>query len=202
MDIALYVRSAKTYITKSTNKKNKVKLAKLDKQRYEKNKAAHKTSSRDYYLRHHEEIKSKVRVYALNNNEKVRHAKRIRDRYRRKTDPTYKLRHNISYAVWRSLTNNSTSKADKSWENLFGYTKEELMKHLETQFIDNMHWNNYGRGGWVVDHIKPVCSFKITSVHCPEFKECWALDNLRPLWENENIKKAAQDKKLSVRNRK
>lgn len=57
-----------------------------------------------------------------------------------------------------------------------------------------MNWGNYGK--WHIDHIKPICSFKINSYEDQAFKECWALQNLRPLWALDNLKKSAEDKKL------
>jgi endogenous inhibitor of DNA gyrase (YacG/DUF329 family) len=74
-----------------------------------------------------------------------------------------------------------------SWINLVGYTKFDLMKHLEKQFTKGMNWNNYGK--WHIDHIKPVTAFKFSSYHDKEFKECWSLNNLQPLWASDNIRK-------------
>ena len=51
-----------------------------------------------------------------------------------------------------------------------------------------MSWNNYGK--WHVDHIIPISSFKFESIHDVEFKKCWSLDNLQPLWGSENIIKS------------
>ena len=63
------------------------------------------------------------------------------------------------------------------------------MAHLEKQFKEGMTWNNYGYYGWHIDHIRPVSSFNFNSYDDPEFKECWALSNLQPLWGKENISK-------------
>lgn len=68
-----------------------------------------------------------------------------------------------------------------------GYTREQLMAHLERQFISGMSWANYGQ--WHVDHILPLSSFSFTSTECDDFKQAWALTNLRPLWALDNIKK-------------
>jgi hypothetical protein len=43
---------------------------------------------------------------------------------------------------------------------------------------------------WHIDHIIPKSAFAYESPDDPEFKACWTLTNLRPLW-----KKANQDKK-------
>jgi len=76
-----------------------------------------------------------------------------------------------------------------SWPDLVGYTTDELKLHLEKQFHKRMTWSNYGKYGWHIDHIVPVSHFKFSSVEDPDFKACWALSNLRPLWSRENYKK-------------
>ena len=50
-----------------------------------------------------------------------------------------------------------------------------------------MTWGNYGK--WHVDHIIPQAFFKYTSTDDVEFKYCWSLNNLQPLWAKDNIKK-------------
>ncbi len=77
-----------------------------------------------------------------------------------------------------------------SWESVIGYTLDDLIKHLESQFEDGMSWDNYGK--WHIDHIKPVSSFNIESIEDEELKECWSLQNLQPLWARENFKKGAK----------
>ena len=78
----------------------------------------------------------------------------------------------------------------------------DLKQHLEKQFVDGMIWDNYGRGGWVVDHIRPICSFSYSTAEDLQFKECWALENLRLIPAAENLKKSHEDIKLSVRKKK
>jgi hypothetical protein len=50
-----------------------------------------------------------------------------------------------------------------------------------------MTWENYGK--WHIDHKRPIASFNFTSYEDPEFKECWALNNLQPMWAKENMSK-------------
>jgi len=70
-----------------------------------------------------------------------------------------------------------------------GYTRRELMRHLERQFSRGMTWDNYaGRRAfksqdvWVVDHIVPKSLFDEDSV-----SSAYALTNLRPLWIKQNM---------------
>lgn len=73
-----------------------------------------------------------------------------------------------------------------------GYTIADLIKHLERQFVDGMSWDNYGRNGWVIDHITPVSSFDLEDGS--QFRACWGLGNLRPIWHTDNCSK--KDKRL------
>lgn len=51
-----------------------------------------------------------------------------------------------------------------------------------------MSWENYGK--WHVDHIQPITSFKFEDTNDDDFKKCWCLNNLQPLWGYDNISKS------------
>lgn len=104
---------------------------------------------------------------------------------RRYENPSSKLRTLISNAVYVSLKGITKSRPTFT---LLGYTRAQLMSHLQRQFIRGMSWKNYG--DWHVDHIIPMAAFKIVSCECPEFKAAWALANLRPLWAEDNLAKS------------
>jgi len=73
------------------------------------------------------------------------------------------------------------------WEKLVGYTLDNLIQHLESQFKEGMTWDNQGK--WHIDHIRPIFSFDFDSYKDKEFRQCWALDNLQPLWAKDNLRK-------------
>lgn len=81
------------------------------------------------------------------------------------------------------------NKAGRGWESLVGYTRADMVTHLEKQFSGGMSWENYG--AWEIDHIRPRASFKFTTAEDREFKACWALSNLQPLWMVENRRKSS-----------
>jgi len=83
------------------------------------------------------------------------------------------------------------AKAGRHWESLVGYTVEDLKAHLESQFVKGMSWSNYG-SSWHIDHIRPIADFCFTSTEDPDFRICWSLWNLRPLWAKKNISKGAK----------
>lgn len=86
------------------------------------------------------------------------------------------------------------SKSGRRTFELLGYTVGELRDHLEKQFIDGMSWENYGRGGWHIDHRLPLAMFDCATPDSPDFKIAWALTNLQPLWEGQNFSK--RDKRI------
>ena len=103
------------------------------------------------------------------------------------TDPCYKLRNLTSCMVRSAL------KEGKGGESILPYVDwdsyEELKEHIESQFEDWMTWDNHGE--WHIDHIKPqsVLLEGVETMDDPKFRECWALENLRPLEARENISK-------------
>ncbi len=114
--------------------------------------------------------------------------KRKRNEYRQKHSKniSYIINNRIRTKIYRTLLD---KKAGRHWEDLVGYTASDLIKHLESLFKPNMTWKNYGK--WHIDHIIPISSFNITSAECEDFKKCWTLENLRPLWAKINIRKGS-----------
>ena len=125
------------------------------------------------------------REYAKNNTnykEWTREYKR-----KRRQLPDHRITNNVSRAIRTSL---NQSKNGRRWETLVGYNLSQLKEHLEKQFTEGMTWNNYGE--WHIDHIRPICSFSITSNDCEDFKQCWSLSNLQPLWAIDNQSKSGK----------
>ena len=105
---------------------------------------------------------------------------------RRNKDPNYKLRTNVSRAIRGMLAGKQKSGSCLSY---LPYSFQQLREHLESQFDDQMSWENYG-SYWDVDHIYPHSLLPYDSMEHPNFAKCWALENLQPLEKIENIKKS------------
>jgi len=143
----------------------------------------------DNQKRHYNKVKN-TKKYIENRRVKQRKEsyKKWRSEYRkykRETDHRFKIDANISSRISTSLKG---SKNGIGWEKLVGYTKDDLIKHLEKQFDKNMSWDNYG-SYWHVDHNIPLSWFRYNSSKDKSFKVCWGLTNLQPLTATENIKK-------------
>lgn len=120
------------------------------------------------------EVKERYRAY---------HRARARLRYRQ--IPAVKMRACVTSHVRRALKGQMGARSGRTMESLLGYSPEMLVAHLEALFEPWMSWENYG--AWEVDHRRPVSSFNLPA----EVRECWALDNLRPLGRRENRQKGA-----------
>lgn len=105
---------------------------------------------------------------------------------RRKSDAAFRLTQNMK----RMLRDNLLSKNGARAERILGYSMNDLRRHLERQFLAGMSWDNYGKGGWHIDHITPISSFREAHLTgTTDFHACWSLTNLRPLWEKDNLAK-------------
>lgn len=141
----------------------------------------------NWYKQNLEHRKEYLKEYREKNKEKIRETKRNYERTRKSNDPIYKLINNFRTAIYQVLKENNVQKNGHYFE-ILKYKPDELISHLEKQFIDGMNWENYGQ--WHVDHIRPISSFKITEIGDDEFMKCWSLENLQPLWGIDNIKKS------------
>jgi hypothetical protein len=135
---------------------------------------------------------SETRMNKYYSNEEYRRylKEKSLERYHKiiKFDGKARINMSISNGIWYALRD---KKAGRHWEELVGYTLEELTNHLESKFKPGMTFDNYGK--WHIDHIKPKSSFNYKSYEDDEFKECWALENLQPLWAEENIRKSNKE---------
>ena len=150
------------------------------KERLKKNHKNWSEKNRDHLNEYHKEWREK-------NIDKHRENKRNYEKNRKDSDPLYKLVANFRTAIWTVLKESNVEK-NKSYFDILGYTPEELINHLEKQFKDDMTWDNYGI--WHVDHKLPITSFDIQEMGDEEFMKCWCLDNLQPMWGEENIRKS------------
>lgn len=106
---------------------------------------------------------------------------------RRQVDHCFRLRMNLRHRVWTAL--NGVSKSASTAE-LVGCTMDELRQHIEVQFAEGMTWENHGRDGWHIDHIRPCASFDLTDPE--QQRQCFHYSNLQPLWAADNIRKGAR----------
>ena len=176
----------------------------------------HKEYYRKYYQEHKEKMKINRNLWYKNNLEKVKnynkkyreehkehfknYMKKYRKEYRknnfkkirdyqykwecnkRKSDLKYNLDKRMSALIRTSLKGNKKS---RSWELLVGYTINELKNHLEKTLPKGYKWEECH-----IDHKIPISAFNYTESEHPDFKKCWALNNLQLLPIKENLIKS------------
>jgi hypothetical protein len=98
--------------------------------------------------------------------------------------PQGRLNMRMRVAIGKALKG---AKLNRKWSALVGYDAAALKKHIEGAFLPGMGWDNYGQ--WHIDHIIPKSKFNYSGAEDPDFKRCWALSNLQPLWAADNLRK-------------
>ena len=123
------------------------------------------------------------------NPERIKKCRREWRKHKHETDPNWKLTQNM-----RSGMNNALAGRSKSAPTMkiIGCTAEALFKHL-LSCASREPWmtrENYGKGGWDVDHIIAIQKW---DYGCPlQFALCWDKSNLQPMEHIANIKKGAR----------
>ena len=107
---------------------------------------------------------------------------RKNSRKKRMLDPINRIIHNMRKRISKALKTRSDSTVD-----LIGCSSNQLRKHIQSQFIGCMTWDNYGKA-WHIDHIVPASYFD--SSQRQERLRCNHFSNLRPLWAKTNIKRS------------
>jgi len=101
-----------------------------------------------------------------------------------------KLKKLISSSMYKSLKRN---KNNYSWEKIVGYTLDDLKKHLEENFEENMNWDNYGKY-WVVEKIIPISFYSNN-----EIDKCFSLRNIKPEIKEKVLRKKIYDIRKEIK---
>jgi hypothetical protein len=101
---------------------------------------------------------------------------------RLKTDPLFKLTHNLRNLIRNSIKNQGYKKTTKT-AAILGCDYEFFHLYMELQFKPGMSWENHGE--WHIDHKKPISWAKTKE----EVIKLNHYTNLQPLWAVENIQK-------------
>jgi hypothetical protein len=157
-----------------------------------------KSRKHDYYKKNKNHILAKTKKWSIVNPNKIKTIKQKYKQTHKKETNAYeksKRNHDLLYKLKSNLRNrinyackHLNTKKNKHTVELIGCSIQELKYHLEKQFSKDMSWNNYGKGGWDIDHIIPLASAKTKE---EIFKLCH-YTNLQPLWHLDNLRKGAK----------
>lgn len=150
----------------------------------EKNEAKLAEYQADYYKDNKDRRKQQSKERKFKNKESDRLWYKNYKRKKYKTDINYRLR-----SLLRSRLSNLLKGEFKTGSAVsdLGCSIEELKKYLESKFKPGMTWDNWGRDGWHIDHIKPLVAFDLSVKE--EFLRAFHFSNLQPLWAKDNLSK-------------
>lgn len=189
---------AKKY-TSDPNIKNKIKIYQKDYKSKPKIKKIISEKGKEYRSR--PEVKERIKIcrknqiitpkskenkklYYQNNKEKIQLKNKENHKKRLKNDPSYKLLCSIRHRIKETIKRGYKSASSK---HLLGCAVEKARNHIESQFKEGMTWENHGKFGWHIDHIKPCASFDLTDPE--QQRQCFHYTNLQPLWWRDNLSK-------------
>ncbi|SOB60630.1 putative prophage protein [Pseudodesulfovibrio profundus] len=150
--------------------KNKERAREIDRKSYQKRREVRKAKNREYNRTHREERREYQRNY-----------------YHQVLRP--KVSYNVSKRIaagMRFSLKDGVANGGAHWEDLVGYNYSQLERRLKKTMPKSYSWDDFLSGDLHIDHIRPIASFNITSADCFDFKQCWALDNLRLLPASQN----------------
>lgn len=139
----------------------------------EQRKAAQELRSKRWYAKNKEQVKKQAKQWKADNPEKVRESE---SRWRKKT--TSKSITFMRDSLRRVLKVEKNGRTEK----LLGYTRHDLIEHIERQFVKGMCWGNHGE--WHIDHIESISVLLESGIEDPAIINC--LTNLKPIWAKEN----------------
>jgi len=137
---------------------------------------------KDYYAANREKRQTYYAEYRQKNLDKITALRRERMK-----DPIQRLRLNL-----RNRLNAAVKNKQKSGSAVrdLGCTVEEFVKYIECKFQNGMTWENWGRKGWHLDHIKPISYFDLTDRQ--QFLEACHYTNIQPMWYKDNLSKGSK----------
>jgi hypothetical protein len=147
---------------------------------YEKNKPSILARRKELYHQKHKQYKAQYyqeNKDAINDVSRIRHAQLYVNSIEFRNITLFRRRINAALQGTKS----------KFIHNLTGLPLHTFKYYLESHFEPGMSWDN--RKEWHIDHIVPVSSFDITQL--ADIKKCYHYTNLRPMWANDNLHKAA-----------
>lgn len=112
--------------------------------------------------------------------EQRRANKRAYLKNRLETDMNFRITYRLRKRIWKAFSRKNIDIPLK----YLGCTARELRTHLESKFKPGMTWDNYGRKGWVIDHIIPLSWFDLRDWRSAAIALNYT--NLQPLWYAEN----------------
>lgn len=174
---------------KKYREKNKDKVKEIKRKYREKNLEKNRAYQREWarknrhkYPVNKEKNRARQQRYRERNKEKIRKRSLAYNKKKIETDVQARLKWLFRGRITSGIRLNLGNQAYRTME-LLGCTIEIAKKHLESQFKDDMSWENHGKL-WEIDHIIPISHFDLTDIE--QAKRAFNYKNTQPLYWKEN----------------
>lgn len=176
---------------KKYRQQNQQKIKYFSKNYYQKNKQLCKQKTKRYNQQNPQKVKQSSKKSKKKHLQKNREKVTLRLRKKRQTDPIFKFKNCIRCNLKDSFRNGGYKKSYKS-QKLLGCTLLQFKKFIQNKFKVWMTWQNYGKSGWVFDHIVPLAICSVLETDQQQI-ECIRIlchySNYQPLGHIENSSK-------------
>jgi len=147
-----------------------------------------KQYNKQYYKNNPEKFKEHNKQYYKANKEKY-NENAMKVYHKKKLTAKGQLEYLMATLVSRLLK--GTIKSSPTLEETMDCTSQQILDHFQSLFLPGMTWANYGTK-WETDHIIAKVHFHYSDITDPQFKKCWSLKNLQPLWKADNQRKGVK----------
>lgn len=141
-----------------------------------------KEYKKSWYLQNKEKVLIKSKEYYEQNKEKIKERNKLYLVEKNNSDMNYKIKFNVLSSITDGLRSGCF---EPRLEKMLGYTAQDLIKHLETNFDEDMTWDNFGSRfintrNWQIHHFIPMKIYNFYNE--TDIRKCWDLANLVPIW--------------------
>ena len=151
---------------------------------YQNNRDSEIARSKDWAQKNPEKKSKYNKEYSVKNRKRLNAKEREYRKMRRATSPLFRISIQARVSA-RRIVKMGAASPGRSGAAL-GCDYDKARRHIESQFKPGMTWGNYGRNGWHIDHVRPLCSVDVSdpsdvlsALHYTNLQPMWAIDNLR-----------------------
>jgi len=142
---------------------------------------------RQYRLKNRTKRLAQKKEWREKNPERQKERLRACHVNRMTNDPLYKLQRNLRKRLANAVKRDS--KSGSAVKDL-GCSMVDFKSYLESKFLPNMSWDNYGRKGWHMDHIVPLSHYDLSDPN--QLKKACHYTNIQPMWWRDNLSKGSK----------
>ena len=160
--------------------KNKDYYQKKSREWHHNNKEYVSAKNKEYRKKNKKQLQQADKEYAEKNKERIRDYKYYWEIEQRENNPMFVIKQRCRCRIRNFLRMHGHHKKAKTTQ-MIGCSWEELMTHLESQFLDGMTWDN--RSEWHIDHRLPLAAATTEE----EVMKLCHYTNLQPMWGEDNL---------------